>query len=123
MSIQSLSSVAKELKRKKEVDSVIQFGSSLERKDYRDIDLCIFTVTPISVKERLALLRGISKEYDISFYEDLPLHLKREVLSTGKILFTKNYYKLLQLIQYVDLEYPYYKEFLEEYHEARMAAI
>lgn len=121
--MQSLLSVVKELKKKKEVESIIQFGSSLDKKDYRDLDLCLFTIVPLSLKERLALLRGIPKEYDISFYEDLPLHLKREVLSTGRILFTTDYYKILQLMQYVDLEYPRYKAFLEEYHQARMAEI
>lgn len=121
--MQSLLSVVKELKKKKEVECIIQFGSSLDKKDYRDIDLCLFTVAPLSLKKRLALLRNISKEYDSSFYEDLPLHLKQEVLSTGKVLFTKDYYKILQLMQYVDLEYPRYKAFLEDYHQARMAEI
>jgi hypothetical protein len=111
-----MQTIIAKLNKNKLVESIIQFGSSLDKKDYRDIDLCLFTVTPLSLKEKLMLLRDIPKMYDISFYEDLPLHIKREVLAKGKVLFTKNYYRILQQVQYVDLEYPRYKEFLEDYH-------
>ena len=112
-----------QLEKNKSVESIIQFGSSLERKDYRDIDLCIFTTKPLNMKEKLILLRDVPEKYDVSFYEELPLHLKREVLAKGKVLFTKNYYRILQQIQYVELEYPRYKEFLEDYHREVAAAL
>lgn len=111
------------LKQNRFVESIMQFGSSLKKKDYRDIDLCIFTTKPLSLKKKLVLLRDIPEIYDISFYEELPLHIKKEVLSKGKILFTKDYYKILQQIQYVDLEYPRYKEFLEDYHRGVAVAL
>lgn len=116
-------SIIAKLKQNRFVESIMQFGSSLEKKDYRDIDLCIFTTKLLSLKEKLVLLRDVPEIYDISFYEELPLHLKREVLSKGKILFTKDYYKILQQIQYVDLEYPRYKEFLEDYHKEMVEAL
>ena len=111
------------LTKKKEIESIIQFGSSLQRKDYRDIDICIFTTKPLSLKAKLALQRNLPEKYDLSFYDDLPLNLKKRVLSEGKILFTREYYKILKELQYVDLEYPRYATFLEEYHEQRMAAL
>ncbi len=110
------------LRRNKAVESILQFGSSVDQKYYNDIDLCIFTTKPLSIKEQLELVRDVPEEYDISFYESLPLHLKREVLR-GKILFTRDYYKILKEVQRVDLECPHYEHFLEEYHREAMAAL
>ena len=121
--MQDVPAIIKKLKNETVVESIIQFGSSLERKDYRDIDLCIFTIKPLNMKEKLILLRNIPEKYDISFYEELPLHIKREVLTKGKVLFTKNYYRILQQVQYVELEYPRYKDFLEDYHREVAAAL
>ncbi len=118
-----MEAVLAKLKKNKLIESLIQFGSSLERGDYRDIDLCLFTSRKLDLKEKLVLQRDLPEKYDISFYDDLPLHLKREVLTTGKILFTRDYYKLLQQILYVDLEYPRYKAFLDEYHAEMMATV
>lgn len=111
-----------ELKKNKAVESVIQFGSSVGKKDFRDIDLCIFTSRKLNLKEKLKLLRNLPEKYDVSFYEDLSLNIKKEVLSKGKIIFTNNYYNLLKRIMYVELEYPRYRSFLEDYHKKRMVA-
>ena len=105
------------------VESVIQFGSSLESKKYNDIDLCIFTTKKISLKQKLALQRELPEEYDVSFYQDLSISLKKEVLSKGKIIFTKNYLRILRQIPFIEDEYVYYKKFLDEYHKARMAKL
>ncbi len=118
-----LPEVVTELKKNKAVETIIQFGSSLERTDYRDIDLCIFTTRDLSFQEKLVIRRDIPEKYDLTFYDDLPTHIKKEVLSQGKILFTKDYYKVLKELQYIDLEYPPYLAFLEEYHQARIASL
>ena len=111
------------LKKNKSVESIVQFGSSLNKKEFNDIDLCIFTTGPISLKKKLSLLRGLPELYDVSFYDDLPVHIKREVLVKGKIIYTRNYYHLLKMLQYIDDEYPRYKLFLKDYHEKRMATL
>ncbi len=105
------------------VETIIQFGSSLKKKHFRDIDLCIFTAKKITLKEKLRLVRDFPQKYDFSFYDDLPLNLKKVVLSEGKVLFTRNYLMLLKRLHYVDLEYPRFRSFLEEYHQKRMAEI
>lgn len=111
------------LKKNRLVESIIQFGSSLERKDHRDVDLCIFTTKPLSLREQFAITRDTREIFDISFYDDLPIQIRKEVLSNGKILFTKNYYKILKQLEIVDLEYPLFERFLEEYHQKRMEAV
>jgi hypothetical protein len=111
------------LKKNKSVESIIQFGSSIKKKTFRDIDLCIFTFKKLGFKEKLKLMRDLPEKYDISFYSDLPLNLKKVVLSEGKILFTRNYLNVLRRLAYVDLEYPRYASFLKDYHSRRMMAI
>ena len=111
------------LKKNKEVESIVQFGSSLKSKRYRDIDICVFTSRKFTLKEKLALYRDLPEKYDISFYDDLPMNLRKAVTSEGKILFTKDYYIFLKELQYVDLEYPKYAAFLKQYTKNRLAEI
>lgn len=118
-----LKKIVNQLKKKTYVESILHFGSSLKKKDYHDIDLCLMTVKKVSLKQKLALQRGIPEKYDLCFYDDLPIPLKKEVLSKGKIVFTKNYYRLLRQIQYIDLEYPRFRAFLDLYHAARVASL
>tara|TARA_Y100000310_G_scaffold220239_1_gene221704 strand:- start:939 stop:1295 length:357 start_codon:yes stop_codon:yes gene_type:complete len=111
------------IKKVPEVESIIQFGSSIKRKNYRDIDICIFTKKKISLKRKLELVRDLPQKYDVNFYEDLPLNLKKEVLSKGKVLFTKNYLNILRKISFLDREYPRYSSFLKDYHKKRVKAL
>lgn len=113
----------KSLEKDKRIEGVIQFGSSIKKKSFRDIDICIFPAKKLNFKDKLEIVRTFPEKYDVSFYDDLPLDIKKSVLSEGKIIFTKNYFKLLKMLQYVDLEYPRYKSFLKDYHERRVAAI
>ncbi|MBI2666019.1 nucleotidyltransferase domain-containing protein [Candidatus Woesearchaeota archaeon] len=108
------------LTKNKQVESIIQFGSSLHKKTFRDIDLCLFTTKKLTLKEKLRMQRNLPEKYDLSFYEDLPLNLKKAVISEGKIIFTKNYYRVLKEIPYLEREYPRYAAFLKEYHQKRM---
>ena len=103
------------------VESVIQFGSSVNKKQFRDIDLCIFTTKKLPLKKKLALTRHLPELYDISFYEDLPINLKKAVLSEGRIIFTKDYLKVLKRMSYIDLEYPRFRSFLINYHQKKVA--
>ncbi len=121
--MKSLKQVVEQLKKIPYVETIIQFGSSLEREDFKDIDICIITTRSPSMKEEMNIRKDIPENYDINFYDDLPLHIKKEILNSGEILFTRDYYRLLKKIQYADFEYPRYKAFLEEYHQEMVAAL
>ena len=108
------------LKKIKGIESAILFGSSLNKKDPEDIDLCIFTSKPLTLSQKLRIINKLSEKHDISFYEDLPVHIRKEVFSKGKILFTNNYYRLLELMKINDLSYIKYKHFLQDYHDSVM---
>ena len=110
------------LEKNKFVESIMQFGSSLKKKIYRDIDICIFTTKKLTLRQKLAMERNLPEKYDISFYDDLPIHLRKEVLS-GKIIFTNNYLNLLKEMKIVNDEFVRYELFLKDYHKERMAEI
>ncbi len=111
------------LKRNKAVTNIIQFGSSLTSASPRDIDLCIMATKKLTLKQKLQFQRNLSEQFDINFYEDLPLNLKKEALTTGKILFTRDYYALLKELMFVNDEFVRYQRFLEDYHQQRMASL
>lgn len=113
----------KALEKDKDIESVIQFGSSLNKKSPSDIDICIFTKTKMPLNKKLAIISRFPSKYDVNFFDDLPLDLKKRVLSEGKILFTNNYYNLLEIMKIVDYEYPRYKAFLADYHRKKMAGM
>ena len=118
-----LKDVIKLLKRNKAVTDIIQFGSSLTSPSPRDIDLCIVTTKKLTLKQKLQFQRNLPEQFDINFYENLPLNLKKEVLTTGKILFTQDYYALLKELMFVNDEFVRYHRFLEDYHQQRMASL
>src|SRR3989338_7575232 len=109
------------LKKNPAVETIIQFGSSLKRKDFRDIDICIITTKTLDFQEKLTLRSNLPEKYDLSFYDELPLRLKKVVLTEGKILFTRNYLRFLREIPYLEREYPRYALFLEEHYQQKMA--
>lgn len=111
------------LKEFNEVESVILFGSRLKGEKRSDIDLCIITSKKLSLKQKLRVASSLQDKHDISFFEDLPIHIRKEVLSKGKILFTNDYYHILELMKINDLEYIKYKQFLDDYHKHAMARV
>ncbi len=111
------------LKKITSVETVMAFGSSLTKKNPRDVDICIFTTKRIGLKEKLNILSLFPLHYDVNFFDDLPLNLKKRVLSEGKILFTKNYYRVLELMKIVDYEYPRFRSFVDDYHIKKMEAL
>ena len=113
----------KSLEKSKLVESIIQFGSSLNKKDFKDVDLCVFTKKKLSLKEKLSLQRNLPENYDVNFYDDLPVNLKKEVMSKGKVIFTNNYFQLLKKMHYLDLDSLRFKNFLRDYHKRMVKAI
>lgn len=107
----------------KEIESLILFGSSINKKSDNDIDLCIFTSKKLKLNQKLRIISKLNEKHDVSFYDDLPIHIRKEVFSKGKIIFTKNYYRFLELMKINDFDYIKYKSFLEEYHKMSMAKV
>jgi len=100
---------------------VILYGSQSKGKEtpLSDVDICISLSLPASqkLKTRIKILGKLSEKYDVHFFEDLPLYVKKRVLA-GKILYVKDQKKLvneaLEVIRdYEDFE-PVYLNYIGE---------
>ncbi|RZB28848.1 MAG: hypothetical protein AEth_01724 [Candidatus Argoarchaeum ethanivorans] len=99
------------------VDSVLLFGSSVKGKYWRDIDICIVPLRELSLKERLTLESIMPSGVDISIFFELPLHIRKKIFEEGKVLYSKDMYRLLTIEKETDLEYSKYKKHREYYNK------
>lgn len=108
------------LKKDEIVHSIILFGSYLNNKNYNDIDVCIIPNKKISLRKKIKLQRELPEKIDLNFLYDLPIQIRFEVLSKGKILFTKDYYKVLETLKITETEFNRFKIFFKDYHKEMM---
>jgi predicted nucleotidyltransferase len=104
-----------------DVLALVVFGSFTKdgAEPYNDIDVCLFLYpekTSGTAKKTIEYL-DLYSEYDIHFFSDLPLYIKKRVLEEGKILINKNYDLLFDIyiktIKDWGLFRPHYQTFLE----------
>lgn len=100
------------------VHSILLFGSISKKRSGNDIDICYIPSREISLKDRLAINSAVPEGVDISMYFDLPVHIRKRISEEGKVLYTKEMYRLLSLLKENDFEYSIYKKYREYYHKA-----
>ncbi len=102
--------------------AVIVFGSYAREEDYRDIDVCLFLYPDykdkIENEARYKLnttlsLPTSSEEFDIAFFDDLPLYIKARVLKDSKILLNKDYDTLFDIFEKTIKDYNMYESHLD----------
>jgi len=89
--------IIEKVKKIRKVNSVHLFGSQVTGKTtkFSDVDICI--TGKLGNKEKLKILREFM-EYDISFFEDLPVWIKIRVFREGKIIYVRDKPKLYDLL-------------------------
>ena len=100
-----------------EVLALIHFGSSITENHHRDVDLCIISHHELSSQIKLKYHSFLPEHYDISFFGDLPMYIKHEVLKTGKILLNKNPDLLYNIVFRFIKEYAYFQPHFKKYLE------
>ena len=95
--MKEIDSLKKELIKIKEIFAIVLYGSYANNKQNirSDIDLCLVLKTNEKEKikkvyQKTLILSGKSEKYDIKIFESLPLKIKFEVISEGKVLYAKN---------------------------------
>jgi hypothetical protein len=85
--------IKKEFSFLKNILGVLVYGSyaSKQTTPRSDIDICIVLGKPVTVKQMTATLRKVwrnvnTKKYDIKLFEELPLHIKIQVIEKGKVI-------------------------------------
>jgi len=86
--------LTKELKKNKDIVAIYQFGSYGTKKynpQLSDIDICVFTKSPLTKNKILNIYSSGTDKLDISIFDSLPIYVKPEVFK-GKPLFIKDKY-------------------------------
>ena len=87
--------IKKEFSFLKDVLGVLVYGSyaTKETTPRSDIDICIVIGKPVTIKQMTAVLRKIwrnvnttKRKYDIKLFEELPLHIKIQIIEKGKVV-------------------------------------
>ena len=98
----ALKNCIKELKTKPYVVGIYLFGSHAKRKTHKlsDVDIAIVT-KEISYKQRnrikLYLYSFSTDRLDVSWFNELPAYIQKEVLCNGKLIFVKDRFKLAEI--------------------------
>ncbi|MDP3104041.1 MAG: hypothetical protein Q8M95_05475 [Candidatus Methanoperedens sp.] len=100
------------------VHSILLFGSISKKRSGNDIDICYIPSREMNLKERLVINSAVPAGVDISMYFDLPVHIRKRISEEGKVLYTKEMYRLLSILKENDFEYSSYKKYREYYHKA-----
>ena len=115
-----IKNILKKSRNNKKIIAVTQFGSSVNSKNYSDIDLCLFLDKKYSniemSKIRLDFLKEFDKKADIHIFQQLPMYIRIRILK-GKILFCNDYEKLYEIAFNTIKEFGFYKKIYDMYLE------
>ncbi len=106
-----------EIRGDSDILALYQFGSSVSQEQYRDIDLCIITnqIESADFLPRFFRYSGVYAAYgkvplDISLFSMLPLYIRIEVVSMGKVLYVQDRNTLFDCIMKTLREWDDYEQ-------------
>lgn len=86
------------LKKNKKINSVHLFGSNVTKKSnsLSDINICI--IGSLDSDEKLKIISLFPENYDVYFFENLPIWMKIRVFREGRVLFVKDRNRLYETL-------------------------
>ena len=98
--IQSTTNLIKKIGGKK-IKFIILYGSFAEGKQtpLSDIDIAVYydDSKQERFKFRIKVLGEVAEKFDIQTFQDLPLYIQKEIVSSGKILYQKNHSEIFDI--------------------------
>ena len=101
---------------------IVLYGSAAKGKssNLSDIDIAVFYSG--DKKERfqfrVKILGRISNKFDIQTYQDLPLYIQNEILSSGEVLYYSDYTEIFNTFMKTIREFDDFKPRLELYYSS-----
>lgn len=118
MDIQKIKKKLLNLDKKKAIKFIVLYGSVAENKQtpLSDIDVAIYYEgnKKERFKFRIKALGELPDNVDLQIFQDLPLYVKKEVLS-GKILFYRDYDFIFDCFREVITEFNTFEKYYDEY--------
>ena len=99
---------------------IILYGSAAkgESTSLSDIDLAVYYHG--DKKERfdfrIKILGRVSNKFDIQIFQDLPLYIQSEILSTGKVIYYRDYKEIFNIFMKTIREFEDFKPRLQLYY-------
>lgn len=119
---QSMSDVIKKIKAigGDKVRFVVLYGSAAKGKltKLSDIDIAVFYNGDKSERFefRKKILGRVGNEFDIQIIQDLPLYLQKDILSTGKVIYSVDYRETFEIFIKIIRGFEDFKPRLEIYY-------
>ena len=99
---------------------MILFGSYLESKSYRDIDLCIVLYEKkdnLYMSKKRLEYQKISDKIDVQIFQQLPLYIQKEIINKGKPVLMKDYDSTFDIFWQTNERFEDYKKYYLDYLE------
>ena len=115
-----LETLKKQAKKDKNIIAVLLFGSFLNSKFYRDIDIAIILKnrpTNLEMSKKKLSYQKISSKLDIQIFQQLPLYIRSEILKKNKPLIIKNYGKTFDICVDTIKEFDFFEKYYNDYLE------
>ena len=99
---------------------VVLYGSAAKGKltKLSDVDLAVFYNGDKGERFefRKKILGRVSNEFDIQIFQDLPLYVQKDILSTGKVMYSEDYIETFEIFMKVIRRFEDFKPRLEVYY-------
>ena len=99
---------------------IVLYGSVIKRKmtNLSDIDLAVFYDDNKyeRFKFRTKILGRIRDGFDIQTFQDLPLYIQKDIISTGKVIYFSDYKEIFKIYMKTIKEFEHFKPRLELYY-------
>ncbi|PWB49381.1 MAG: nucleotidyltransferase domain-containing protein [Candidatus Methanoperedenaceae archaeon] len=101
---------------------IVLYGSAAKRKstNLSDIDIAVFYSGDKRERFqfRVKILGRIGNKFDIQNYQDLPLYVQNEILSSGEVLYFSDYTEIFNTFMKTIREFEDFKPHLELYYSS-----
>ncbi|MHA1301872.1 MAG: type VII toxin-antitoxin system MntA family adenylyltransferase antitoxin, partial [Candidatus Helarchaeota archaeon] len=118
---QEISKISKKIRKigKEKVRFIILYGSIVKSKNtsLSDIDFAVFfkgdKVERFNFRKRI--LGRVRDKCDIQIFQDLPLYIRKDIITNGKVLFFADYKEIFEIYYKTIKEFENFKPRLELY--------
>ncbi len=114
--------IIRQVQQDQQVLAVALFGSYARGEAHRDIDVCIFLKPEEYSAEELSRKRldyaQEDQRYDVQIFQQLPLYVRKRILSEANILYCKDEDLLYDLYFQTARDFTHFRPIYEGYLEA-----
>jgi predicted nucleotidyltransferase len=115
-----LNKFIKKAKEDKDILAVLLFGSSVSKKQFRDIDVCLVLIgkqSNLKMSKKKLEYQKISDKADVQIFQQLPLYVQKEIIKNNKPLLIKDYETLFDMVRKTNQRFEDYKKYYFDYLE------